>query len=194
MDIVCPSVGLLVPAPVMLVIEVAIQLDSSGAILFGHDGLGLNGRRFRCYKLRSLRRGADAVLRSDPTLRRKYVANGYKLCTHEEPRLTTVGRFLRKTSIDELPQLLNVLKGETSLVGPRPIVPEELERYGHGAALFSSLEPGITRAWQVNGRSSDGYPNCAENVLQYVRNWSLAGDPRILLRTIPAVLVRRGAH
>ena len=194
MDIVCASVGLLVAAPVMLVVAVAIKLDSSGAVLFGHDRLGLNGRRFRCYKFRSMRRDADAILRSDLTLWRKYVANSYKLCPHEDPRLTRVGQFLRKTSMDELPQLLNVLKGDMSLVGPRPIVHEELERYGHGAAIFLSLKPGITGAWQVNGRSSVGYPDRADIELQYVRNWSLAGDLRILFRTIPAVLARRGAH
>jgi len=194
MDLVGASVGLILAAPVMLVVAVAIKLDSAGPVLFAHHRLGLNGRRFKCYKFRSMRRDADAVLRSDLALWRKYVENNYKLCPDEDSRLTSVGRFLRKTSIDELPQLINVLRGEMSLVGPRPIVSEELENYGHGGAIFLSLKPGITGAWQVNGRSEVGYPDRAKVDLEYIRTWSIALDLSLLLRTIPAVLSSRGAH
>jgi lipopolysaccharide/colanic/teichoic acid biosynthesis glycosyltransferase len=140
-----------------------------------------------------MRKDAEASLRGDPELYREYVENNFKLSDDRDPRLTRVGRWLRRTSLDELPQLLNVFVGDMSLVGPRPIVPEELERYGHGAAVFLSLKPGMTGAWQVNGRSTIGYPARADIELEYVRNWSLGRDLWILLTTIPAVLRMRGA-
>jgi len=137
---------------------------------------------------------AEALLRADAGLYAEYVGNNYKLAEDRDPRLTRVGRFLRKTSLDELPQLINVFIGEMSLVGPRPIVPEELSQYGPGAPAFLSLKPGITGAWQVNGRSDVGYPDRVDIELEYVRKWSLGRDLWILLRTFPAVLNRRGAH
>jgi exopolysaccharide biosynthesis polyprenyl glycosylphosphotransferase len=194
LDLVGASVGLLLLSPPIALIGVAIKLESRGPIIFGHARLGANGRRFKCYKFRSMHPEADQRLRSDAELYATYVANGYKLPEEEDTRLTRVGRFLRKTSLDEIPQLINVFRGEMSLVGPRPIVPEELERYGHGAAVLLSLKPGMTGAWAVNGRSHVGYPDRADMELDYVRNWSLAFDLWILLRTVPAVLVRRGAH
>src|SRR5207244_3250189 len=105
--------------------------------------LGLNGHGFKCYKFRSMRADAEKQFRSDPALYAEYVANHFKLPEDRDPRLTKVGRFLRKTSLDELPQLINVLKGEMSLVGPRPIVQEEIDLYGHGAPAFLSLKPGV---------------------------------------------------
>lgn len=194
MDIVCAVFGLLFVAPLMFVVAVAIKVGSPGPVFFAHDRLGLNGRRFKCFKFRSMRPDADSVLRSNLELWRKYVTNNYKLCSAEDPRLTRVGRFLRRTSIDELPQLINVLRGEMSFVGPRPIVPEELEQYGHGAAVFLSLKPGITGAWQVNGRSHMGYPERVDCELEYVRRWTLGLDLWIILRTAPALLTRRGAY
>jgi lipopolysaccharide/colanic/teichoic acid biosynthesis glycosyltransferase len=194
LDLVGASFGLLLLSPFIALIGVAIKVESTGPIVFGHDRLGVNGRRFKCYKFRSMHREADRRLRSDPELYAAYLANSYKLREDEDPRLTKVGRVLRKTSLDEIPQLINVFKGEMSLVGPRPIVPEELERYGHGAAVFLSLKPGMTGAWAVNGRSHVAYPDRADIELDYVRNWSFARDLLILLRTLPAVLGARGAH
>jgi lipopolysaccharide/colanic/teichoic acid biosynthesis glycosyltransferase len=179
---------------VFAVLWVAVKLDSRGPGLFSHRRLGLNGMGFPCLKFRSMHADADERLRADGPLYREYAANDFKLPAERDPRLTRVGRFLRRTSLDELPQLLNVLRGDMSLVGPRPIVPEELEKYGHGAALFLSLKPGITGAWAVNGRSEVAYPDRADLELEYVRAWSLLGDVGILLRTVPAVLLRRGAH
>ena len=194
LDVVGATVGLVALAPLFGAIAAAIRLESRGQILFGHSRLGLNGGRFRCYKFRSMRSGAEDLLRSDPALYAEYIANNFKLPDGRDPRLTSVGRFLRKTSLDELPQLINVLRGDMSLVGPRPIVPQELDQYGHGAPVFLSLKPGVTGAWQINGRSNVGYPLRADIELEYVRNWSLGRDLWILLKTMPAVLAHRGAH
>jgi lipopolysaccharide/colanic/teichoic acid biosynthesis glycosyltransferase len=123
-----------------------------------------------------------------------YVENGYKLPEDCDPRITAVGRFLRKSSLDELPQLFNVIRGEMSLVGPRPIVPDELLQYGQRADDFLAALPGITGSWQVGGRSKVGYPMRAGIELDYVYRWSPLADLTILCRTVPAVLSRNGAH
>jgi len=193
-DLVGATAGRLLLSPVFGLVALAVKLESRGAALFGHRRVGLNGHTFKCYKFRSMHPDAENRLRSDPALYAEYVANNFKLPEDRDPRLTAVGRFLRRTSLDELPQLVNVFKGEMSLVGPRPIVLEELGLYGHGAPVFLSLKPGMTGAWQVNGRSHVGYPDRADMELEYVRSWSLASDLWILFRTGPAVLRRRGAH
>ena len=137
---------------------------------------------------------AEQILRADPELYGMYLNNHFKMPEDEDSRITRVGRFLRRTSLDELPQLLNVVMGQMSLVGPRPIVEEELEHYGHCAALFLSLKPGMTGVWAVNGRSKVGYPDRVDMELQYIRRWSLVDDLSILAWTIPAVLRGGGAH
>src|SRR5439155_23334318 len=126
LDLAGSSLGLVALAPLFALIGIAIKLDSRGPVIFAHPRLGLNGRRIRCYKFRSMHADAESRLRSDPALYARYVTNNYKLPEAEDPRLTRVGRLLRKSSLDELPQLLNVLTGEMSLVGPRPIVVAEL--------------------------------------------------------------------
>ena len=137
--------------------------------------------------------GADRMLLASEEMYRRYVACNYKLPDTEDPRLTRLGRVLRRTSLDELPQLWNVLRGEMSLVGPRPVVPDEVREYGEYARLLLRVKPGLTGAWQVSGRSAVGYPERARLDLAYVAGRSLADDLRILARTIPAVLGRRGA-
>ena len=195
LDLVGSALGLLVLVPVMLLLGLVIKLESPGPAVFVQKRVGAKGRLFRCLKFRSMKRDAEHVLRADATLYGKYLANHFKLPEREDPRLTRVGRFLRTTSLDELPQLFNVLLGQMSLVGPRPIVPAELDHYGHEAALvLMSLKPGITGAWAVSGRSEIGYPDRAQVELEYIRRWSLLSDVGILVRTIPAVLRRRGAH
>jgi lipopolysaccharide/colanic/teichoic acid biosynthesis glycosyltransferase len=194
-DLLGSILGLVLLSPVLLLIALLIRVDSRGPVLFGQLRVGANARMFRCFKFRSMKRDAEAVLRADPVLHAKYLANHFKLPEHEDPRLTPVGRFLRKTSLDELPQLFNVLRGDMSLVGPRPVVPEELDHYGSGGAqLFLSLKPGMTGAWAVSGRSAVGYPDRARMELEYIRTWTLWTDVGILLRTLPAVLRGRGAH
>jgi lipopolysaccharide/colanic/teichoic acid biosynthesis glycosyltransferase len=141
-----------------------------------------------------MKHDAEDLLRSNPDLHAMYVRNHYKIPEEKDPRITRSGRFLRRTSLDELPQLVNVLLGHMSLVGPRPIVPREIEHYGGGAPLFLSLKPGMTGAWAVSGRAHVGYPDRANMELAYIRGWSLLRDLLILIRTVPTVFSGRGAH
>jgi lipopolysaccharide/colanic/teichoic acid biosynthesis glycosyltransferase len=193
-DLPLALIALIIVSPLMLVIAIAIRVTSPGAAIFRQTRLGRNGRTFSCFKFRSMRGDAEDVLRRNPAIWEKYVVNGYKLPEDEDPRVTRLGRLLRRTSIDELPQLINVIRGEMSLVGPRPIVPTELNEYGdRGDDLVAAL-PGITGRWQVSGRSRIQYPERARVELEYVYSWSLLEDMRILVLTIPAVLNRTGAH
>jgi exopolysaccharide production protein ExoY len=194
LDICISASALILLAPVMLIIAIFVRLGSRGRAIFGQPRLGRFGRVFRCYKFRSMYEDAEDRLRSDPELHAEYVRNDFKLPTERDNRITKIGRFLRKTSLDELPQLWNVFWGEMSLVGPRPIVPDELQHYQGDTPLFLSLKPGMTGAWQVNGRSSVAYPQRSEIELEYVQGWSLGSDMSILLRTLPAVIFGRGAH
>jgi exopolysaccharide biosynthesis polyprenyl glycosylphosphotransferase len=193
LDLVGSLAGLIILAPVMALIALAIRIDSRGPAVFSQQRVGLGGRPFRCFKFRSMKADAEQLLHSDEDLLDEYRRNHFKLPEEKDPRLTRMGRLLRKASLDELPQLWNVLVGEMSLVGPRPIVPEELNHYGDGAFLFLSLKPGMTGAWAVQGRSQVGYPDRVDIELAYIREWSLGADLGILLQTIPAVLERRGA-
>lgn len=193
-DIVGSSAALLLLSPLLLALAAWVKLDSSGPVLFGHERLGVRGSIFPCLKFRSMRHDAEKTLLADPEMYAMYVANNFKIPEHRDPRITRVGRFLRRTSLDELPQLLNVLLGQMSLVGPRPIVVEELGHYRERASLFLSLKPGMTGVWAVNGRSTVGYPDRADMELHYIRRWSLLDDLSILVRTLPAVFEGEGAH
>ena len=194
LDIVGSLLSLILLAPVLAVISLLIVLDTPGPVLFVQCRLGRFGRPIRCLKFRSMAADAEARLYADPVLFGKYVDNGYKLPASSDDRITKIGRFLRRTSLDELPQLWNVLKGEMSLVGPRPIVPDEIHHYNGESPLLLSLKPGITGAWQVSGRSAVQYPQRVAVELEYVEGWSLWRDLSILIRTVPAVLAARGAH
>jgi exopolysaccharide production protein ExoY len=193
MDIALAAVLLLVAAPVMLIIAAAIRWTSPGAAIFRQVRIGRNARPFRIWKFRTMRGDAEAVLRADAALYAEYVANDYKLPPDRDPRITPLGRWLRRTSLDELPQLINVLRGEMSLVGPRPIVTDEIAHYGDHADTFHAALPGLTGAWQVAGRSDLRYPERCDVELEYVRNWSLARDLMILLATVRLVISGRGA-
>ena len=184
---------LLLLAPVMLAIAAVVRADK-GSVLYGHRRVGENGRHFHCLKFRSMVTNGDEVLEDllarDPAAREEWQAT-QKL--RDDPRVTPIGRVLRKTSLDELPQLLNVLRGEMSLVGPRPIVDAEIDRYGQDISFYYDTRPGITGLWQVSGRSNMSYEGRVRLDVWYARNWSLWHDFRILLRTIPAVLAKHGA-
>jgi exopolysaccharide biosynthesis polyprenyl glycosylphosphotransferase len=194
LDVVGSLISLLLLSPLMAAIALAIRLDTRGPVVFSQVRVGRDGRLFRCYKFRSMKAGAEEFLRADEMLYNEYRRNHFKLPLEQDPRLTRVGRILRKTSLDELPQFWNVLMGEMSLVGPRPVVPDELNHYGDGAFLFLSIRPGMTGAWAVEGRSQVGYPDRAHIELSYVREWNLWKDLGLLLKTIPAVLYMRGAN
>jgi exopolysaccharide biosynthesis polyprenyl glycosylphosphotransferase len=194
LDVVGAAGLLAVFAPVMVGVAVLIKWLDPGPTVFSQNRLGRGGKPFRIYKFRSMRKDAEEVLRRDPALHARYVANDFKLPEHEDPRISPLGRILRKTSLDELPQLWNVLKGDMSLVGPRPIVPAEIDNYQPYADLFLTVRPGLTGFWQVSGRSAVSYPERAFLDLDYIANHSLAVDVSILLLTVPAVLARKGAH
>jgi exopolysaccharide biosynthesis polyprenyl glycosylphosphotransferase len=193
-DIIGAVVGLILLAPLFAIIAVLIKIQSPGPVLFRQMRPGLGGRTFPMLKFRTMRADAEEVLRRDPELYAKFIANDCKLPEGEDPRIFPIGRILRKWSVDELPQLINVLRGEMSLVGPRPVVGPELENYGDDAPLVLAVKPGMTGYWQINGRSTIPFPRRAWYDIYYVINWSLALDLKILLLTVPSVLLRRGAH
>lgn len=193
-DIVVSATALLILSPAFLVIAVLVKCTSKGPIFFAQQRFGQHRRPFKLYKFRSMRIDAEEMLRKDQALRDEYRRNHFKLPESRDPRITAIGRILRKTSLDELPQIWNVLRGDMSVIGPRPVVPAEIEHYGSFAPLLLALKPGLTGAWVVNGRSAVGYPRRAEIELAYVRSWSLWRDVRIFVRTIPAVLMGKGAH
>ena len=165
-DVVMSFLALILLSPLFLIIAIVIQADSPGKIIYGHHRIGKNGKPLRMYKFRSMVTDADKLIeRFTPEQKREYEQN-YKL--ENDPRITRVGKFLRATSLDELPQLVNVLKGELSLVGPRPVVEDELAKYGENADKFLSVTPGVTGYWQANGRSDTTYEQRMEMELYYV--------------------------
>ncbi|WP_137126166.1 sugar transferase [Roseomonas sp. HF4] len=194
-DILGTTLLLLILSPLLLILTVLVRRDG-GPAFYRHTRVGLGGRPFGCMKLRTMVTDADRLLAThlatDAKAAREWSARR-KLA--DDPRITRIGRLLRATSLDELPQLVNVLRGEMSLVGPRPVVPEELQQhYGVlGGSAYLATRPGITGLWQISGRSDTSYRQRVALDIRYVSDWSLLLDLTILLRTIPAVLARRGA-
>ena len=178
-----------------LAIAVAIALDSRGPVFFRHTRVGKGRRPFTLWKFRSMREDAGArlaeYLAADPSRAREWDRT-HKL--RADSRVTRVGRFLRKTSLDELPQLWNVLRGEMSLIGPRPIVSQEAAKYGVGFALYAQVLPGLTGLWQVSGRNDTYFSRRVDLDCQYIRNWTVALDLKILLKTAGVVARGRGAY
>ncbi|HWX46312.1 MAG TPA: sugar transferase [Solirubrobacteraceae bacterium] len=189
LDVLGAVVGLLALAPLMIAIAAAIKLDGGGAVLFGQQRVGRHGRRFRMLKFRTMVPGADAMKEA---LRELNEAGGGLFKIAADPRVTRVGRFLRRSVLDELPQLLNILKGEMSLVGPRPLVVEEDERIAGRHRRRLELMPGMTGPWQILGPARAPLDEMVAIDYRYVANWSLWKDVKILLRTVPHVLGRRG--
>ncbi len=190
-DIVTSGVLLLVLSPLLLLIAVAIKATSPGPVLFKQARVGLNGRRFTLYKFRSMVQ--DAESRKQEILHLNEMT-GPVFKIKDDPRLTPIGKLLRRTSFDELPQLLNVFKGNMSIVGPRPPIPEEVCEYKSWQRRRLSMKPGLTCLWQINGRNGIvDFDRWMELDLQYIDNWSLKLDLKIFLKTIPAVLLGRGA-
>lgn len=195
LDVVLALVLLAILSPLLLLLALMVRSDG-GPAFYGHRRIGRNGAEFPCLKFRSMVLDADQVLKDllarDPAAARDW-AETRKL--RHDPRVTPVGRFLRATSLDELPQIFNVLRGEMSFVGPRPVVNEELQKhYGSAAADYAAVRPGITGLWQISGRSDTTYGERVELDRRYVREFSLMQDLRIMVRTVPAVLARRGAY
>lgn len=191
LDLSVAAFVLLVTLPIWLIIVLAIKLDSPGPAIFQQERVGLRGRRFRFYKFRSMTNGAD---RLKSGLRHLSEVDGPVFKVRVDPRVTRVGRILRRTSLDELPQLLNVLKGEMSLVGPRPPVPEEVAQYRPSDTVRLAVKPGLTCWWQVRGRSQLDFDTWMAYDREYVYGLSLPVDLLILVRTVWAVLSCRGAY
>jgi lipopolysaccharide/colanic/teichoic acid biosynthesis glycosyltransferase len=195
MDVVGGLVLTVVLLPVALAIAVAIAIDSPGPILYRHRRVGRDGVPFSIVKFRTMVRDGDAVLEralaDDPERRREWQLTR-KL--RDDPRVTRVGRLLRRASLDELPQVLNVIVGTMSLVGPRPVMQDELIYFGHRAPAVLSVRPGLTGLWAVSGRSDIDYDERVELEYRYATGWSILGDIAIVLRTLPAVIRGHGAY
>ncbi|MDR3543896.1 MAG: sugar transferase [Desulfosporosinus sp.] len=190
MDIILSGFGLIVLSPLLLAVGLIIKLTSKGPVIFAQERIGLNGRAFRIYKFRSMVVNAEELKKCLAHLNE---VSGPVFKIVNDPRVTAVGRFIRKTSIDELPQLFNVLRGDMSLVGPRPPLPQEVNLYDSKHRKRLAVRPGITCIWQVSGRNEVGFEEWMEMDADYVDRWSLWLDMEILARTVPVVLWRRGA-
>lgn len=190
-DVAVSAMLLLVALPAMLAVWVGIRFSSPGSVLFRQDRIGLNGRIFTLYKFRTMIENAHDLRGSVAHLNEM---TGPVFKSRKDPRITPLGRFLRRYSLDEIPQLWNVLKGDMSLVGPRPPIPEEVGLYERWQRRRLSMKPGLTCLWQVSGRNEVDFERWMELDLAYIDNWSPVLDLKILLRTIPAILTGRGAH
>lgn len=193
-DLVAGGLLLVGLTPIMLVVASLVKHDG-GPILFRHNRIGANGKHFNCLKFRTMCPDAEIrlenLLASDPDARQAWERD-FKL--RVDPRVTPLGRILRDTSLDELPQIINVIRGDMSLVGPRPIVPEEAQRYGHAFHDYLNCRPGLTGVWQVSGRNDVDYKTRVRMDSEYSRNWSLLKDIYILIKTISVVVRRTGAY
>lgn len=194
-DIFLAISGVVLLAPLLIICFVATVIASPGPALFRHKRVGFNGKHFDCFKFRTMVADAPERLRglleSDPSAAAEWATN--RKLKHD-PRVTAIGAILRKSSLDELPQLFNVLKGDMSIVGPRPVTDEELERYATSVGAYLACRPGITGLWQVSGRSSTTYDKRVACDTFYARNWSMALDAKIVIVTIPSLLVSDCAY
>lgn len=193
-DFVIAIAALILVSPILLYLAIMVKCADGGPAIFAHERIGRGGRRFKCLKLRSMVVDADerlaAVLAECADARREWERD-HKL--RDDPRITPFGGFLRRSSLDELPQLFNVLRGEMSIVGPRPIVAKEASRYGARLAWYCQVRPGITGLWQVSGRNDVAYRRRVAMDILYARNKTVWLDIKILFLTIPAVLTAKGA-
>ncbi len=180
--------------PVLLALAVIVKLTSRGPVFFAHERVGEHAKPFRMLKFRTMYMDAGDRLRADTDLYERYIENDFKLAIDEDPRIAPFGKFLRRSSLDELPQLLNVLTGRMSLVGPRPVVEDELARYGPWVDAYLEARPGITGRWQTDGRNHVRYPERAMLDAEYLENWTFWSDLVILIKTIPTVLRGHGSH
>jgi lipopolysaccharide/colanic/teichoic acid biosynthesis glycosyltransferase len=190
-DVVVALAMLILLAPLLCAIALLVRVTSPGPFIFRHRRVGRYGRRFSCLKFRTMVENAEEMLRQREDLRKEFEAS-YKL--RNDPRLTRIGGFLRKTSLDELPQLINVLRGELSLIGPRPIVPSELAKYGKTYQKLLSVKPGLGGYWQVYGRSDTTYEERIAMDMEYIERRSLGLDLKLMVLTARVVLEGRGAY
>lgn len=191
LDIICSLGGMIVLSPLFLGIAIAIKVDSKGPVFFKHNRIGKNGKPLGLYKFRSMYENAEDMIRDFTPEQRKEWEDNFKL--DHDPRITKVGNFLRKSSLDELPQLLNILKGELSIVGPRPVIEDELEKYGENKEKFLSVTPGLTGYWQAYARSDVDYDERMQMELYYIDHANFWWDIKIFFATFGAVVKGKGA-
>ncbi|MCI7606281.1 MAG: sugar transferase [Spirochaetales bacterium] len=192
MNFVCSFVGLIVLSPVFLIISLLIKASSKGPVFFLHERIGLNGKKFKLIKFRTMVDNAEELINNFTPEQMKEWKENYKL--KHDPRTTKIGEFLRRTSLDELPQLINIIKGDMSIVGPRPIIEDELKWYGDNKDKLLSVKPGLTGWWAVNGRSNVSYPERCDLELYYVDHISFCLDIKIIFRTLGAIIKKDGAR
>lgn len=190
-DVILASIALILLSPVFAIIAIAIKIDSKGPVFFAHKRIGKNGKIIKLYKFRSMVVNAEELIKSFTPEQMKEYKENYKLTN--DTRITRVGKFLRKTSLDELPQLLNIINGDLSIIGPRPVVVDELEKYGSNKDKFLSVTPGLTGYWAANGRSNTTYEQRMEMELYYIDNLSFKMDVKVFFKTILSVLKKEGA-
>ena len=192
LNLLCSFVGVIVLSPFFLIISLLIKVTSKGPVFFVHERVGLNGKKFKLIKFRTMVNNAEEMIASFSPEQKKEWEENYKL--KDDPRITKIGKFLRRTSLDELPQLINILKGDMSIVGPRPVVDEELNWYGDKKDKLLSVKPGLTGWWAVNGRSNVPYPERCDLELYYVDHISFALDVKIILKTLGAIIKKDSAR
>ena len=190
-DVILASVALILLSPLFVIIAIAIKIDSKGPVFFAHKRIGKNGKIIKLYKFRSMVINAEELIKSFTPEQMKEYKENYKLTN--DPRITKVGKFLRKTSLDELPQLINIINGDLSIIGPRPVIADELEKYGTNKDKFLSVTPGLTGYWAANGRSNTTYEQRMEMELYYIDNLSLKMDIKVFFKTILSVVKKEGA-
>lgn len=195
-DIVFSSLVLIIASPMLLLIAVAIRFFSKGKVVYAHERIGRGGKSFRCLKFRTMYADADQrlidILANNPEMRKEWEQN-HKL--KNDPRVTPIGKFLRKTSLDEFPQFFNVLRGDLSVVGPRPVVRSEIQKHiGAKASTILSVRPGITGLWQVSGRSDTSYTTRIQLDEKYIQEQSFLLDLKLICKTVPCMLWSKGAY
>ena len=190
-DVILASIALILLSPLFAIIAIAIKIDSKGPVFFAHKRIGKNEKIIKLYKFRSMVINAEELIKSFTPDQMKEYKENYKLTN--DPRITKVGKFLRKTSLDELPQLINIINGDLSIIGPRPVVADELEKYGTNKDKFLSVTPGLTGYWAANGRSNTTYEQRMQMELYYIDNLSLKMDIKVFFKTILSVLKKEGA-
>ena len=192
LSILCSVISIIVLSPLFIIISLIVKISSKGSVFFIHERIGFQGKKFKLIKFRTMVDNAEDMIASFNPEQKKEWEENFKL--KDDPRITKIGKFLRKTSLDELPQLINILKGDMSFVGPRPIVEDELSWYGDNKEKLLSVKPGLTDWWAVNGRSDVPYPERCDLELYYVDHFSFGLDLKIIIKTFVAIIKKDGAR
>ena len=192
LSILCSVISIIVLSPLFIIISLVVKISSKGSVFFIHERIGFQGKKFKLIKFRTMVDNAEDMIAAFTPEQKKEWEENFKL--KDDPRITKIGKFLRKTSLDELPQLINILKGDMSFVGPRPIVEDELSWYGDNKEKLRSVKPGLTGWWAVNGRSDVPYPERCDLELYYVDHFSFGLDLKIIIKTFVAIIKKDGAR